>query len=224
MKPSAHWERRIPIYLIGMLLMTIGVNLSVLSGLGVSPIDTIPYIVSLILQKSLGLCSTLVFSVYIVLQILILRRKFQWKNLLQIVISILFGWFVNVSGTVINLLPADPIYPVKFLYMVCSMIFLGTGIFLYVATDIMSMPADGVALALAEVTRKPMSTCKICFDWSVVVLTIVLSLTQLHNISGVREGTFIAAFGVGICIRFWERHLTKPLHQFLFPHNTQPIA
>lgn len=77
MQQSAHWERRIPIYLIGMFLMTIGVNLSVLSGLGVSPIDTIPYILSLILQKSLGLCSTLVFSVYIVLQILILRRKFQ---------------------------------------------------------------------------------------------------------------------------------------------------
>ena len=91
MRQAAHWERRIPIYLIGMFLMTIGVNLSVLSGLGVSPIDTIPYILSLILQKSLGLCSTLVFSVYIVLQILILRRKFQWKNLLQIVISIIFG-------------------------------------------------------------------------------------------------------------------------------------
>ena len=66
MRQAAHWERRIPIYLIGMFLMTIGVNLSVLSGLGVSPIDTIPYILSLILQKSLGLCSTLVFSVYIV--------------------------------------------------------------------------------------------------------------------------------------------------------------
>ena len=69
MRQAAHWERRIPIYLIGMFLMTIGVNLSVLSGLGVSPIDTIPYILSLILQKSLGLCSTLVFSVYIVLHI-----------------------------------------------------------------------------------------------------------------------------------------------------------
>lgn len=88
MSASKHWERRIPIYLIGMFLMTIGVNLSVLSGIGVSPIDTLPYIVSLIAQKSLGLCTTLVFSVYILLQIVILRRRFQWKNLLQIVLSI----------------------------------------------------------------------------------------------------------------------------------------
>ena len=224
MQQSAHWERRIPIYLIGMFLMTIGVNLSVLSGLGVSPIDTIPYILSLILQKSLGLCSTLVFSVYIVLQILILRRKFQWKNLLQIVVSIIFGWFVSVSGVLTGLLPADPVYPVKFLYMLCSMGFLGTGIFLYVATDILSMPADGVSLALAEVTEKPMSTCKIFFDWSVVALTVILSLTQLHNISGVREGTFIAAFGVGMCIRFWERHLTEPLHRFLFPQKPSNVS
>ena len=88
MSASKHWERRIPIYLIGMFLMTIGVNLSVLSGIGVSPIDTLPYIVSLIAQKSLGLCTTLVFSVYILLQIVILRRRFQWKNLLQIVMHI----------------------------------------------------------------------------------------------------------------------------------------
>ncbi|MDO4286191.1 MAG: DUF6198 family protein [Eubacteriales bacterium] len=217
MTKSGHWVRRIPVYLIGMFLMTIGVNLSVLSGLGVSPIDTIPYIISLISGKSLGLSSTLVFSVYIVLQILILRRKFKWKNLLQIILSIIFGWFVSLSGMLTGLLPADPVYPVKFLYMLLSMGFLGTGIFLYVATDIMSMPADGVSLALAEVTGKPMSTCKIFFDWSVVALTVILSLTQLHNISGIREGTFIAAFGVGMCIRFWERHLTEPLQRFLFP-------
>ncbi|MBU5490192.1 YczE/YyaS/YitT family protein [Butyricicoccus intestinisimiae] len=216
MSASKHWERRIPIYLIGMFLMTIGVNLSVLSGIGVSPIDTLPYIASLISQKSLGLCTTLVFSVYILLQIVILRRRFQWKNLLQIVLSIIFGWFVSLSGALTALLPQHPSYPIQFIYMLCSIVFLGSGIFLYVTADIMSMPADGVALALAEVSGKPMSSCKIIFDCTVVVLTVILSVTQLHNISGVREGTLIAAFGVGMCIRFWEKRMTQPLKAFLF--------
>lgn len=216
MSASKHWERRIPIYLIGMFLMTIGVNLSVLSGIGVSPIDTLPYIVSLIAQKSLGLSTTLVFSVYILLQIVILRRRFQWKNLLQIVLSIIFGWFVSLSGVLTALLPQHPSYPIQFIYMLCSIVFLGSGIFLYVTADIMSMPADGVALALAEVSGKPMSSCKIVFDCTVVVLTVILSVTQLHNISGVREGTLIAAFGVGMCIRFWEKRMTQPLKAFLF--------
>ncbi len=216
MTKSAGMLRRIVIYLIGMFLMTVGVNLSVLSGLGVSPIDTIPYIVSLISGKSLGLSSTLVFSVYIVLQMIILRRDFNWKNLLQIVISILFGWFVSLSGFLTAMLPQEPVYAVKFLYMLCSMGFLGIGIFLYVATDIMSMPADGVSLALAFRTKKPMSTCKIFFDWSVVVLSVILSVAYLHNISGIREGTFIAAFGVGLVIRFWETRAAEPLRRFLF--------
>lgn len=217
MTKTVSWVRRIPVYLVGLFLMTVGVNLSVLSGLGVSPIDTIPYVVSLISGKSLGLCTTLVFSVYIVLQILILRRDFQWFNLLQLVISTIFGWFVTLSGLLTGLLPADPGYPVQFIYMLCSIVFLGTGIFLYVAADILNMPADAVALALAFRTGKPMSTTKIWFDWTVVALTVILSLVFLHNISGIREGTFIAAFGVGMCIRFWERHLTEPLHRFLFP-------
>lgn len=219
MTKSASMLRRIVIYLVGMFLMTVGVNLSVLSGLGVSPIDTIPYIISLISGLSLGLSSTLVFSVYIILQIIILRKDFQWKNLLQVVLSIIFGWFVNLSGVLTGMLPQDPVYAVKFLYMLCSMGFLGTGIFLYVATDIMSMPADGVSLALAAKTGKPMSTCKIFFDWSVVVLSVILSVIYLHTISGIREGTLIAAFGVGLVIRFWENRMTDPLHRFLFPQN-----
>lgn len=129
--------------------------------------------------------------------VVILRRRFQWKNLLQIVLSIIFGWFVSLSGALTALLPQHPSYPIQFIYMLCSIVFLGSGIFLYVTADIMSMPADGVALALAEVSGKPMSSCKIVFDCTVVVLTVILSVTQLHNISGVREGTLIAAFGVG---------------------------
>lgn len=217
MVKSIFYIRRFAIYLTGMFFMTIGVNLSVRSGLGVSPIDTIPYVISLISGKSLGLSSTLVFSVYIIIQIVILRQDFKWKGLFQIVLSVIFGWFVNLSGMLTNLLPADPVYPIKFLYMLLSMGFLGTGIFLYVATDIMSMPADGVALALAFKTHKRMSTCKIFFDWSVVVLSVILSIIYLNSIQGIREGTFIAAFGVGLCIRFWEKRMTKPLHQFLFP-------
>ncbi len=211
------WMRRIPVYLIGLFLMTVGVNLSVRSGLGMSPIDTIPYVVSLISQKSLGLCTTLVFSTYILLQILILRRDFQWINLFQLVISTIFGWFVTLSGMLTDLLPANPGYPLQLIYMLCSIVFLGTGIFLYVTTDILNMPADAVALALSFKTGKPMSSTKIWFDCTVVVLSVILSMIFLHNISGIREGTLVAAFGVGLCIRFWERHLTKPLHQFLFP-------
>lgn len=214
---TASWIRQMPVYLAGLFLMTIGVNLSVLSGLGVSPIDTIPYVVSLISGKSLGLCTTLVFSVYIVLQVLILRRDFKWKNLFQLVTSAVFGWFVSLSGILTGLLPAEPGYIVQFIYMLCSIIFIGTGIFLYVAANILNMPADAVALALAFKTGKPMSTTKIWFDWTVVALTVILSVYFLHNISGIREGTFIAAFGVGLCIRFWERHLSKTLHKFLYP-------
>lgn len=212
MTQSISLLRRIPFYLLGLFLMTIGVNLSVLSGLGVSPIDTIPYVVSLISGKSLGLCTTLVFSAYIVLQILILRRDFKCKNLLQLVISVLFGWFVSLSGALTGLLPADPGYAIQLIYMLCSIVFLGTGIFLYVSTDILSMPADAVAQAIAFRTRRPLSTAKIWFDWTVVALTVVLSAICLHNISGIREGTFIAAFGVGLCIRFWEQHRSEQLH------------
>lgn len=42
------------VYLTGLFLMAFGVSASVWSNLGVSPIDTVPYVVSEILQTDLG--------------------------------------------------------------------------------------------------------------------------------------------------------------------------
>ena len=46
------------VYLTGLFLMAFGVSASVWSNLGVSPIDTVPYVVSEILQTDLGLCTS----------------------------------------------------------------------------------------------------------------------------------------------------------------------
>ena len=38
--------KRLLLYAVGLFIMAVGVSFSVLSGLGVSPIDTIPYVTS----------------------------------------------------------------------------------------------------------------------------------------------------------------------------------
>lgn len=77
------------------------------------------------------------------------------------------------------------------------------------------MPAEGVAQALEIRTGKTMSTMKICFDWFVVLVSVVLSWVFLKEIRGIREGTLIAAFGVGLFIKLYTRLFGKTLRRFL---------
>ena len=94
---SSNLAVRIGIYALGLLLMALGVALSVNSGLGVSPINSLPYVLSQILQVDMGSCVTGVFCAYILVQILLLRRKFRLIDLTQILFATLFGHFVNLA-------------------------------------------------------------------------------------------------------------------------------
>ena len=53
--------KRIVIYLAGLFFVALGVAFSVNSNLGVSPVNSLPYVVSRILGKDLGTCVTVIF-------------------------------------------------------------------------------------------------------------------------------------------------------------------
>lgn len=57
---------------------------------------------------------------------------------------------------------------------------------------------------------------KVCFDASLVILSVILSLSVCGQIHGIREGTFVAVLLVGTFIRryqkpfcFFKRRLVK---------------
>ena len=72
---------RILLYCVGLLFLAFGVAFSVNSNLGVSPVNSLPYVISLILKVDLGRCIIGVFVVYMVVQIIIKRKEPQWTHL-----------------------------------------------------------------------------------------------------------------------------------------------
>ena len=90
----ARLAARLGIYTLGLLILAFGIALAVNCKLGVSPVSSLPYVVSLIFNVSLGTCTTIVYATYVLLQ-MVLLRKFQPALLLQLVFSTIFGWFVD---------------------------------------------------------------------------------------------------------------------------------
>ena len=69
--------RRLVLLFIGMVIMAFGIALSVRSDLGTTTISSLPYVLSLISPLTLGSASIIVNSGLVLLQILILRGRFQ---------------------------------------------------------------------------------------------------------------------------------------------------
>ena len=188
--------KRIIIYCIGLFIMAIGVTFSVKSNLGVSPVNAIPYVVSLISGLDQGLCVTVIFCSYIILQVFILKKDFKFHSLLQIICASLFGYFVSFSNMIFYFTPSEN-YMIRLIYMLVSIVLIGIGVYLYLEAKLVPLPAEGVMMALKEKTIFEFHKIKMGFDVTTVVIAVIISFIFLENISGVREGTIIAAILVG---------------------------
>lgn len=204
--------KRTSVYLIGLFIMALGVSVSKASRLGVSPVNSIPAVLSDLFAVDMGVCTTAVFTGFIIIQFALLRRDFKPAALLQIIGSTVFGLFVSAANRAAGLfLPECTSYFMQLLYIAVSVMLVALGILLYIQADILSLPGEGVMQAVSAKTGLSLSTAKMIFDWSVVVIAAAISLIGTGTLSGIREGTVIAAFGVGLCLKGLSRLLRKPL-------------
>ena len=198
---------RYAIFLIGLFINSLGVSLITKANLGTSPISSIPYVLSLELPFSLGEF-TIVFSLLLVaLQLLILRRRFKAEYWLQIPVSILFGWFIDLTMMLLNwMVPQGYLMEVVSLLIGC--VVLGFGVYLEVLADVVMLPGESFVRAIVSTWRTDFGITKICFDASLTIIAAVLSLLFFHGLQGVREGTIVAALLVGFIARLFGRWLS----------------
>ena len=206
------WIARIVAYAIGLLILAFGVAFSVNSNLGVSPANSFPYVVSLILNTKMGSCVTVIFICYILLQILILRKDFQWINLSQILFSTLFGKFVDFAKLVLDGF-CFPTYAGRLLMLAISIVLIAIGISMYMGAKLVNMPTEGLASAIAaKLPNKEFHQTKVMVDCASVGTALILSVCFLGGLQGIREGTIISAIVIGKVIPYANK-VTKPILQ-----------
>lgn len=194
---SENYAVRFVVYLIGLFIMTLGVSMSVKSNLGVSPVSSIPYTITCIIGLEMGKATILFHIVLVILQIAILRKDFQAKNLLQIIVGIVFGYFTTFSNYLFSFLPTPENLLIRLAMMLCSTVVIAFGIFLYLPADIIPLAGEGAMKAISDKTRVLFSKIKVCFDISMVAISLCACLLILHRLGSVGAGTVVAAVLVG---------------------------
>ena len=205
------------LFLIGLFINALGVSLVTKASLGTSPISSIPYVLSLKFPPTLG-NFTIIFSIFlIVLQILILRKNFKIENILQIPVSIAFGYFIDLTMYLLFWINSGN-YVMKLIALLAGCIVLGFGVYLEVLADVVMLPGESFVRAIVQTWNTNFGTTKIIFDSSMAVIAGVFSVIFFGKLNGVREGTVIAALLVGFIARLFGKHLefVKP---YIFPED-----
>ena len=206
---------RLPMYFLGLFVMTIGIALSVKSNLGVSPVSSIPYTITCVWGLEMGKATILFHVVLVLIQILLLRKNFKPAQLLQIPVGIVFGYFTTFCNYMMSFLPTPSNLGIRIVMLLASAAFIAFGIFLYLPPNLIPLAGEGCMQAVSTVTHIEFSKVKIAFDCSMVLISAITCLTILHSLGSVGIGTIIAAFLVGTLVGIFTRAFGKQRDQLL---------
>jgi uncharacterized membrane protein YczE len=185
---------------IGLWIMALGVAFSINAGLGTSPISSVPYTVNLFTPLSVGTVSIIMHVLFILLQIVILRRRYQPFQLLQLPVALLFGYLTDLAIFLLSNISCST-YLQQWLCCIVGILLVGIGVSLEVTAKTVTLAGEGLILAICQVLPIKFGTMKVLFDVTLVSTAIILSLLFLGNVAGVREGTIAAALLVGTIAR-----------------------
>ena len=225
---------RVFFYLLGLLVLALGLTLNTKTGLGVSPIISVAYSISVISGHNFGNMTLALYSIFVVIQICLhlirskraaveegavlahanrMDRKLTvLMDLLQIPLSLVFTRFLNVFSAMIpNLYGEGKDTPgqmaLRILFLVVAIVLTGIGAAMSLNMRIIPNPGDGIVQAIADCIRKSVGFTKNCFDLTNIAITTTVSLVFAGHLVGIGIGTILAMIGVGRTIAVFN-HFT----------------
>lgn len=218
---------RVLFYVLGLFVMAIGVTLASNSNLGMSPVNSIPAVLSAMTNLEMGSCVIIVFSLFILAQLLIQRREFRWVNLTQLIFSTIFGLFVDVTAFLFHGFCLPTIFG-RLAMMIISLFFIAAGVSTYVSTKLINMLMEGMTLAITQKLKgKSFRQVKIVVDTTTVLTALLLTLIFLRPVQNnlsiqgyptslVFLGTVVSAVFVGVAMGPIQSWIVPPIQRICF--------
>ena len=201
--------------LVSLFFLSCGVALCVRSDLGSSVISSAPYAFFLAGENglapgwTLGMYTNLLNVLLVATQIAVLRRRYRPWQLLQLLIGVVFGMFIDISMAMTAFFESVDNLCGRLALMWCGSTLMALGVSMEMRCASITMPGEGLPAALSKVTGKTFANMKILTDTLLVGVAIASSYLFFKewkwNIVGV--GTLFAMLYIGMAVKVFSRRL-----------------
>lgn len=215
-------------YLGGLLVLALGIILNTKAGLGVSPIISVSYSISTILNTNFGNMTLIQYSSFVVVEMILhIREHYKTgnsnlklkllKDVLQFPLSLIFTRFMNLFSALIPACdtPGVSVYyssfPGRIVTLIIAIILTGIGAAVSLNMRIIPNPGDGIVQAISDCVKKEVGFTKNCFDLLNITITICVGLLFAGRLIGVGIGTVMAVIGVGRVIAVFNHFFKKKM-------------
>lgn len=206
---------RVFFYILGMVVLALGITLNTKTNLGVSPIISVAYSVAQLLDANFGDMTLIWYIIFVLVEVIchIFKKKYKAipADILQIPLSIAFTRFMNLFAVVIPDMHGNVV--LRILVLLVAICLTGAGIGFTLNARLIPNPGDGIVQVISDCSGKKVSTVKNCLDATCVLITIIISFVFAGTIIGIGLGTILAVIGVGRVVAvfnyFWKEKLLE---------------
>lgn len=198
--------KRIGIYLLGLLILGCGIDLNTKTQLGVSPIISVAYNIAYLTHIPIGVMTFIYYVLLVIIQWILLGKKFDYFQFLQIPASLVTSFFIQVFDEVI---PVASSFPARIAMLILAIVITGVGASLTVGMKIVPNPADGLASVIGEKCHKGFGFGKNLFDGISIVISLIIGFVFTGDILGIGLGTVISMIFTGRVIALLETSVSR---------------
>ncbi len=196
--------KRICLYIVGLLILCLGVVLNTKTNLGVAAINVTPFVLSKTTSITLGNAVFIMYCVFIICEC-VLNRKIDILTILQLPISLLFGKLVDLFNTLLNFEANNFFVGIIMLLIAITLVALGTT--LVISQNLVPNAPDGFVNAIGAKMNKPFGYVKLRFDIICVCIAFIISLVLSGKIIGIGIGTIISMLLTGNMCSYFKKIL-----------------
>ncbi|MFG6149583.1 YczE/YyaS/YitT family protein [Halobacillus sp. B23F22_1] len=188
------------IYLIGLIVSSLGLALIIRSGLGVGPGDSIAVGLSMHTPITVGTVMIIAFVILLLVNAKLEKKRPQYESLLPIIVRgtsldyFLYGWLSDASYEA---------WYSQWGIFTLGLLATAVGIAVYLRTPFSRIPLDHFMMILDQKTKQSKSTSRIFIESGMALIGFLLG-------APVGIGTLIVALGLGPVIQ-WAYQLSRPI-------------
>lgn len=200
-------------YLLGLLIMPFAVAFTVRADLGMSMVSAPSYIIS---QKisviSYGTTEYLFQALFLILMCVIIKKA-RLSYLTSFVTAVIYGYLLDFAVYVMGFIPADSLF-VRIPLFLLGMFLTALAVAFFFNTYLAPCAYDFFVRVVGHEKKLDMRKWKLSFDFSMLILSVALSLILFRNFIAISYGTIIMAIFNGHIIAFFSNLMEKHIDFF----------
>ena len=151
---------RLLIFCVGLVFLSLGIDLNTKTQLGISPINSVPFNVHQLAGIPLWICVYTLYLLFVLMQRLLLRKDFHPVQCFQLATSFICSILIQFFDDHIPLL-TKPVS--QYLVLVLAIVLTAVGISLTAGMKLIPNPGEGAAGAIGIALKRTSVTERTCW-------------------------------------------------------------